>query len=310
MRKVAKMKSENNLTEDSLPENALKRDDSTTSRNGLVTIEENDNIDALLFAPSFFRSALNYLLVFTRGENFKTSVILFYAVIALTLWKYIPSAPQFADPVAGKVVLAVGDDSLVRPLDGSLRVSLGLFFWDSRKIWAAFLLMGIGPALVVKFVFKEKLADYGLFLKDPKRFVRSTLSFLPIFIILGWLSGYTRAFYGVYPFNPLAGASWGALIAHTLLYLFLYYVSWEFMFRGFIQIGLSKTLGLVPAVLVQIGASTMLHYGHPASETLGCILGGFFWGYLVFRTKSLWSGCLQHATLGIALDWSLVLNAC
>ncbi len=258
-------------------------------------------------------SVIDYIREFISRDNFKTTAILLYSVLALTAWKYVPSAGRFADPATGECVLGAAFDAsnAVRPLDGTLssKTTASLFLWDARKIWSAFVLMGILPSLIVAFVFKEKLSDYGLTVGLLRRTVANFFLFLPVMLVLGWSSGNTREFYGVYPYNPLAGVSWGLLVVHSLTYLFLYYLSWEFMFRGFIQLGLTQTVGVVPAVLTQVLASTMLHYGHPASETFGCVAGGFLWGFLVYRTKSIFSGWGQHAALGIALDWSLILKA-
>ncbi|MCX7428481.1 MAG: CPBP family glutamic-type intramembrane protease, partial [Planctomycetia bacterium] len=59
------------------------------------------------------------------------------------------------------------------------------------------------------------------------------------------------------------------------------------------------------AVLVQVLASTLLHIGKPGSEAFGAIFGGLLWGVLVYRTRSLLSGLVQHALLGLSLDWFL-----
>lgn len=267
-----------------------------------------EEIENFIVKPPFIRSAINYGMAFL-GDNFKTTAILLYAVLALSAWKYISAAPQLADPASRECVLAIGTETLERPLAGTLRFSPILFFWYSRKIWSAFLLMGVVPALIVKYVFKERLSDYGLVPKSLSRTIKSFLLFLPIFVVIGWTSGATTEFYNIYPYNPLAGASWACLLTHSVLYFFLYYLAWEFMFRGFIQLGLASSFGPIAAILIQVLASTMLHYGHPASETFGCVAGGLLWGYLVFRTGSIWSGWWQHALLGVMLDWSLVINA-
>ena len=259
---------------------------------------------------TFLRFLFRYLLAFIQGKNLKTTVILLYAVFALTFWKYIPPAPQFANPETARCVLELDGQPLLRPLDGTLRPSPALFLWNARKIWAAFFIMGVVPACIVKFVFRERLVDYGLFPRSPKRIATSSLCLIPLFLVMGWASGYTKGFYSVYPYNPFAGASWTGLLVHSAMYFFLYYLAWEFMFRGFLQLGLAQTLGAAPAVLIQVVISTTLHYGHPMSETLGCVAGGILWGFLVLRTKTIWSGWFQHAVLGIVLDWSLVLHAC
>ena len=273
--------------------------------------EKSDDFESKIYDISAPRSAWNFLAALCGRKNFKPTIILLYSALALTLWKYVPPAPQFADPETGANLLAVnfGGVEGARPLDGSAQFGVVEYLWNARKLWCAFFIMGVFPALIVKFVFKEKLADYGLRLGAWKRTLVSFLAFAPLFVVMGWLSGNTRTFYDVYPFNPLAGASYGALIAHSIMYLVLYYLAWEFMFRGFIQLGLARSCGPTTAVMIQVLASTMLHYGHPISETLGCVAGGILWGFLVYRTRSILSGWGQHAILGILLDWSLALKA-
>lgn len=262
-------------------------------------------------SPSF--NVFDYIFSFFRYGNLKTTVIFLYAILALTVWKYVPNAPHFADAATGNCVLTetFRTNQIIKPLDNTLTPSITptLFIWDARKIWSAFFLMGVFPVLIVKLFFKEKLSDYGLTFGILKRTLFNIFLLVPVMLVMGWLSGSTKEFYNVYPYNPLAGASWTLLVVHSFMYLFLYYLAWEFMFRGFLQMGLTEKLGAVPAILIQVVASTMLHYGHPAVETFGCIAGGLLWGFLVYRTKSLVAGWGQHAALGIALDWSLVLKA-
>lgn len=291
---------------------------------------------------SMFRGMFGFVRDLLSPQNRKATIILCYAVFALTLWKYLPSAPRFADPETGKCVLgaqtfendnigavfeksnavptsANSTESLnskpIKPLDGTLSAETTplRFLWGARKHWAAFLLMGVFPMLIVKFVFREKLSDYGVGFGDRTRTIRSFLMLAPILFAVGWASGLGdagRAFYTVYPYNPAAGVSWTTLILHTVSYFCLYYFAWEFMFRGFLLRGLAPTVGFSTAVWLQVVISTALHFGHPAAETFGCIAGGLFWGFLALRTRSIFSSWGQHALLGIALDWSLILAAC
>lgn len=293
-------------------------------------------------ANSMIRSGFGFVRDLLSPQNRKATIILCYAVFALTLWKYLPPAPRFADPETGRCVLNArtfendnigavfkksnaasssekSTESLnsepTKPLDGTLSAETTplRFLWGARKHWAAFFLMGVFPILIVKFVFREKLSDYGVGWGRRTRTIRSFLMLAPILFAVGWLSGTGasgRAFYTVYPYNPAAGVSWNALVLHTISYFCLYYFAWEFMFRGFLLRGLAPTVGFSTAVWIQVVISTALHFGHPASETFGCIAGGLFWGFLALRTRSIFSSWGQHALLGIALDWSLILAAC
>ncbi|MDO5580020.1 MAG: CPBP family intramembrane metalloprotease [Planctomycetia bacterium] len=237
----------------------------------------------------------DFFLGFFRGSSFKPTIIILYSLLALVCWKYIPAAPHLAD-LEGHQILDVNN------------CTPQLFLLGARKIFAAFFLMGVGPFLIVKFLFREKISDYGLRLGDFSRTVRTLMIYLPIMILISFFSAAEKGFYAVYPYNPWSGAGSSAFWIHAVLYLFFYYLAWEFLFRGFIQHGLEASCGLTNAILIQTLASVMLHFGHPFTEVLGSIAGGLFWGFIVVRTRSLYSGWLQHAALGIFLDYFLIRN--
>ena len=167
---------------------------------------------------------------------------------------------------------------------------------------ASFVLLGLIPALVVKFVFRESLADYGVRLGERTRTVRSLLVCAPVILIIAWFASHDPATQAEYPLNRHLASSPGVFGFHAVTYLLLY-LGWEFHFRGFVQHGLRTSLGDVRAVLIQTAFSTLAHLGKPTSETYAALLAGLFWGLLAFRTRSLLSGMLQHALLGIALDY-------
>jgi uncharacterized protein len=221
-----------------------------------------------------------------RGEQFKPTVILLLSPVLMVTWKYF------------EVSVLLGDRSLL-----SDRSATGAMV----SFAACFVLLGLIPACVVRFVFHERLADYGVRLGDRVRTVRSALTLCPCFLLAAYIASGQTAVRDYYPLNPSAGDSPGMFAAHAASYL-LFYLGWEFHFRGFLQIGLRQRLGDVNALLVQVLASGLLHIGRPAGETFGSLLAGLLWGLLAYRTRSLLSGLLQHSLLGITLDWFLCRN--
>lgn len=212
-----------------------------------------------------------------------------YAVLAMIAWKY------FTVPVD------------LQSINGT---TLGVnttwdFLLGAHKIFAGFFLFGIVPILVVKLLFREKLADYGLRLGMGRRMIVNALIFVPAMFVIGMLTGRDPAFWHVYPYNPVVTDAPMLFCCHALTYL-TYYFGWEFFFRGFMQHGLRDSIGISNAILVQTMASAMLHFGHPMSETLGAMAGGLFWGFLAQRCRSLWAGFIQHSVLGITLDWFIL----
>lgn len=167
---------------------------------------------------------------------------------------------------------------------------------------SCFVLLGVIPALIVKLGFRESLAQYGVQLGDRVRTPRSFLVLAPLFILGGYISSHNSAIAAYYPINTVACDSLRAFGCHAFCYL-LYYLGWEFHFRGFLQFGLRGALGPTSALLVQVMASSMLHFGKPNAETFAAILGGILWGYMAYRTRSLVSGLGQHYALGLAVDF-------
>jgi membrane protease YdiL (CAAX protease family) len=189
------------------------------------------------------------------------------------------------------------------------RLSPRLSLWDDPTVAAAvysflasFLLLAVVPALVVKLVFREKLAHYGVQLGDRPRTLRTFLFWAPVFILSAYIASSDPEILAVYPINRSAGASASMFGFHAAMYL-LFYLGREFYFRGFLQFGLRESMGEANAVLVQVLASVLFHLGKPTSEIYGSIFAGILWGVLAFRTRSLLSGLMQHLLLGLSLDW-------
>ncbi len=221
----------------------------------------------------------------------KPLVVLFYVTAAASVWKYF-TLPN----------LNVETD----------------FLLGEHKTITAIVLFGLIPMGIVKWGFRERLADYGLSWGKVKFTLRSFCVMAPAVAVIAYWTGFQPAFFDVYPLNETlrlqnTGLESRAAVSlfwiHAVFYLG-YYFGWEFLFRGFLQHGLqhglSEKYGLPAAIFVQTLASTVLHYGHPDCEIFGSIAAGLVWGFLAVRTKSILSGFGQHALLGIVLDWTLV----
>lgn len=217
----------------------------------------------------------------------KPLVVLFYVTAAASVWKYF-TLPN----------LHVETD----------------FLLGEHKTITAIVLFGLIPMGIVRWGFRERLTDYGLSWGKVKFTLRSFCVMAPVVAVIAYWTGFQPAFFDVYPFNETlrlqnTGLESRAAVSlfwiHAVFYLG-YYFGWEFLFRGFLQHGLTPRCGLPTALAIQTLASTMLHYGHPGMEVFASIVAGLVWGYLAVRTRSILSGFAQHALLGIVLDWTLI----
>jgi membrane protease YdiL (CAAX protease family) len=221
-----------------------------------------------------------------QGVQVKPIVILSLSTLTLITWKCFASPQFYLENLSNRFVWF-----------SDPQATAAIYCFTS-----ALLLMGVLPALIVKFVFRERLADYGVRLGDRTRTARSFLLYAPGIALIAFFAARDPSFWKEYPINHNAGVSSLAFTFHALTYL-LFYLGWEFQFRGFMQHGLQPSMGVANALLVQVMASVIVHIGKPTGEIYGSFIGGLIWGILAFRTRSLLSGLLQHALLGILLDW-------
>lgn len=223
------------------------------------------------------------------GAELKPTVILLITPPLLIAWHGLGSPAFYLQRLAGRWPAGV---------DPSAGAAVCSFL-------ATFVLLAVLPALVVKLVFRERLADYGVQLGNRLRTLRSMAVYAPLMIAAAYVASHNAAIAAAYPINRSAGASPAMFGLHALSYV-LFYLGWEFYFRGFMQFGLAGSLGKVNAVLVQVMASVLVHIGKPTIEIYAAIAAGILWGVLAFRTRSLLSGLVQHYLLGLAVDWFLV----
>ncbi len=114
-------------------------------------------------------------------------------------------------------------------------------------------------------------------------------------------SSQMEAFLREYPFYKGASSSLWRFAVYSLSYL-VFYLGWEFFFRGYMQFGLEGVFGGWNAIFIQTLASCLLHTGKPLGEIYGSILAGIIWGVIAWRAHSLLVVILLHWLMGVSLD--------
>ena len=221
----------------------------------------------------------------------KSALILLSAPILVTLHRYYGSIGFYEQSLA----------RFFPNLPADLAGPVFMFF-------SAFLLLGIIPFVLVKFIFRDRLSSYGVQLGDLRWAMFALIILLPIIALLLIPSARMESFRSVYPFYQKAGQSVSGFIFYELLRGVFFYTAWEFFFRGFMFQGLRESLGDWNALIVQIIPSCLWHIGLPDGEIFGSIAGGFLFGLLVLRTNSLLSAILLHWGIGIVLDAFIILG--
>ena len=105
-----------------------------------------------------------------------------------------------------------------------------------------------------------------------------------------------------YPLCRLLLLRHDLLLPYSFAYALLYYVAWEWCFRGWMLFGLAQRWPPALAILLQTVPSALVHLGKPAGEMFGSIPFGLLLGWLAWRTRSIWYGWALHVALGVGTD--------
>jgi len=185
----------------------------------------------------------------------------------------------------------------------TLFYDLGSYVW-----WSGFRVLGyfLIPACVVRFVFRNRLINYGLETRGFREhgWVYALLYLIVLVAVIG--VSFLGEFSSYYPFYKQSTRSLADLLLWEVLYAAQFF-SLEFFFRGFWLQALRPTLGS-GAIFTMLVPYCMIHFGKPWMETIAAILAGLVLGTLAMRTRSIWSGFLIHVSVAVTMDLAAILQ--
>ncbi len=175
-------------------------------------------------------------------------------------------------------------------------------YWFVGDFFSYFIL----PFFIIKFLFRERINNYGISLGDYKAGIKITLIFLLIMLPLVWVASSFPDFSRTYPQLASTRNSWNTFFifeSGMLVYMF----AWEFIWRGFMLFGLKNKFGYY-SVLIQMIPFLILHNGKPVLETFGAIIAGIALGILALRTNSILYCVVTHMSVMLSIDLISILR--
>lgn len=236
------------------------------------------------------------------GSNRQAFVVLVVAALALIANEFLTRDPSWVTGPLGALGFTEWADSLSA---GFRRDQLArLSFWGVVQV----LTYVIPAALVIRFVFKAPMREFGLGIRGIGKHAW-IYGILLVISVPGILYAATSpAFLSKYPFlDPVVGES---LFPDMYVWWIVYaaqFVALEFFFRGFLVHGLKARLGFA-AVFVMAVPYAMIHFQKPMLEAIMAIGGGVVLGTLSLGTRSIWWGAALHIAIAGTMD-VLALNA-
>ena len=230
------------------------------------------------------------------SPNLKILIILVYAAVGISITRYF------------------GNTAIFLP---SLIVNPGKFGWwycsfffgtetgkfHSMLFWIGMIVTFylIIPVLIIKFIFREKLSDYGFRLQGIAKDYPIYLLMLGVMLPIVFLASTTQAFQSRYPlFHPSRETFMHFFIWWELAY-FLQFVAVEFFFRGFMLHGTRSRFGFYSIFIMTI-PYCLVHFGKPFGETIAAIFAGIILGTLSLKSRSIILGILIHFSIAITMD--------
>lgn len=242
---------------------------------------------ALIDSHSSFRSDWRLL---RQYREFKPLLLLLSVAVILTLQRYYGTLGYM--------------QKMLKPHLGSEAAELwsGIGWCGLIIIVYAFL-----PMIMIKFVFKENIRDYGLSIRGLKHHWKPYFVLFVVIFPIVFMASRTAAFQQMYPFIKPIAYSLGAFVLWELAYG-LQFFAVEFLFRGYMLFGLEKKFGwyCLPIMTVPY---CMIHFGKPMGESLGAILAGLLMGYLALKSRSIYGGALLHWLVALSMDALAILSA-
>jgi len=181
------------------------------------------------------------------------------------------------------------------------------FFALGQRAWMYIstfvLLFGLG-LLISYFIDKNKPKAVGLGLGDWRFGLRWSAIFLGVMLPVVFAVSFTDTFANKYPLSKGSMASLEAFIVWEGVSL-LYFIGWEFYFRGYMLFSLYKYIGAV-AIFVPMIPFVILHSSKPFAEAIGAIFVAELLCIFALRAGSLWYGMFVHWLINTAMDVAAV----
>ena len=168
--------------------------------------------------------------------------------------------------------------------------------------YMGFFLMGVSPTVICLFFLPDySLADYGLtILPETTLFsVIWTLGLSALVVPLAYISAKKPKNLVNYP--QIRATIWtNKTVFINALGWFIYLFGYEFLFRGTLLFPLVDTLGVWPAIAINIALYSATHIPKGLDETIGAIPLGLVLCLLTLQSGTIWIAFLVH----VAMAWT------
>lgn len=170
-----------------------------------------------------------------------------------------------------------------------------------------FLGMGIIPLLMCVLCIEEStFADYGLTFIPQKFFFTISWTFGLCILVIPFAYFSAKKPKNLLNYPQIRVKNWTRKIFYiNLLGWLIYLFGYELLFRGILLFPLAKTMGIWPAITINVALYSATHIPKGLAETIGAIPLGLVLCLLTLASGMIWIACIVH----VALAWTNSLTA-
>lgn len=172
---------------------------------------------------------------------------------------------------------------------------------------AAALLLGVLSVIAARRLTGLSLVDLGLGFGRVRSGLVCLAAGIPLAILAGKISASSAVMRAVYPLDPSLTLQVESFVPYAIAQ-FLYFGSWEVLFRGVLLFGLRSPLGAGGANGLQTALSVTAHFGRAVNETFAALPAGLVFGWVDLRLGSVWYVAVIHWTVGVSQDWFVLTS--
>ncbi len=160
------------------------------------------------------------------------------------------------------------------------------------------------PAYIVRRVLRQPLGAFGLTWAGPRSWGMWVAVAACVVLPVAVLATRVPEVHAAYPVLRQARIEPWLLIPSTLAFA-TYGFAWEFLFRGFLMLGLRARWGGA-AILLQAVPCALMHIGKPTLELAASFPGALLFGAIAYRTGSIVPGWLLHVSIAMVMNFACV----
>jgi membrane protease YdiL (CAAX protease family) len=174
-----------------------------------------------------------------------------------------------------------------------------------ETFWLSCFLFAIFPAIIVVFILKEPLKKFGLsFGQRRSGFILSVIV-VAIFVFINYFLLFHSKYGGQLSIPPFIIGSFIVFLAFEIFIALPLHFFWEFFFRGFIQLGFEKKLGIFSLPLAVV-LQTLLSFRANWPIILLVFLSSLSAGLIVRQSRSVLYSAISLWIISVSLDIMII----